>query len=40
MNPASTEDGCQLCGFMKLDFRDHDDVDINPRELQGIAVLQ
>jgi hypothetical protein len=39
MNPASTEDGCELCGFMKLDFRD-DDVDRNLCELQGIAVLQ
>jgi len=31
------EDGCELCGFMIPDFRDDENVDRNPRELQGIA---
>jgi hypothetical protein len=46
MNPArnfnrqeATEEGCNLCGFMKPDFKDGEEVSGNSRELRGTATI-
>jgi hypothetical protein len=44
MDPAANnnhhepeEEGCELCGFMRPDFRDEEDLDTKSRELQATA---